>query len=57
MTRTHHDFGTAQHPDSRQIQRNIRIDQQEFLHRQVGNLTAARAPARPSQPAGTPERR
>ncbi|WP_156874920.1 hypothetical protein [Sulfitobacter alexandrii] len=39
MTRQHHDFGTKTRPDSRQIQRNIRVDQQEFLRRQVGKLS------------------
>ncbi|QFT59255.1 hypothetical protein FIU94_10500 [Sulfitobacter sp. THAF37] len=53
MTRQHHDFGTTTRPDSRQIQRNIRIDQQEFLRRQVAKLTVP-AECRPAARAEAP---
>ncbi|SFD47591.1 hypothetical protein SAMN04488523_10189 [Sulfitobacter brevis] len=58
MTRMHHDFGADRLHDNRRIERNIRIDQQEYLRRQVGNLAIdTLSEDTPTAPASSPERR
>ncbi len=58
MIPLHHDFAADRIHDNRCIERNIRIDQQEYLRRQAGNLASdTLSEDTPTAPASCPERR